>query len=58
MATMARSRTFVDTNVLVHDANIVATMLAHDIGAILTHNAADYNRFAGLISVLSLTAHE
>jgi predicted nucleic acid-binding protein len=39
----------------VHDANIVATMLSYDIGAILTHNAADYNRFAGLITVLNLT---
>jgi hypothetical protein len=29
-------------------------MLAYDIHAILTHNTDDYNRFAGIITVLSL----
>jgi predicted nucleic acid-binding protein len=38
----------------VHDANIVATMLSHGIPKLLTHNIADFNRFAGLIAVLPL----
>jgi predicted nucleic acid-binding protein len=38
----------------IHDANIVATMLTYDIRAILTHNADDYARFVGLITVLPL----
>jgi predicted nucleic acid-binding protein len=38
----------------VHDANIAATMLAHGIGTILTHNTADYDRFAGLITIVPL----
>ncbi len=38
----------------IHDANIVATMLAYDIPAVLTHNADDYARFAGIIAVLPL----
>jgi predicted nucleic acid-binding protein len=32
----------------------VATMQAHGLGRLLTHNAADFARFAGLITVLSL----
>jgi predicted nucleic acid-binding protein len=40
----------------IHDANIVATMLVHDITSILTHNANDYARFAQLIDVLPLTS--
>jgi predicted nucleic acid-binding protein len=39
----------------IHDANIVATMLAHNIRVILTHNADDYARFAGIITVLPIT---
>jgi predicted nucleic acid-binding protein len=35
----------------VHDANIVATMLAHGIPRLLTHNVADFNRFASVITV-------
>jgi predicted nucleic acid-binding protein len=35
----------------VHDTNIVATMLAHAVPRLLTHNVADFNRFAGLISI-------
>jgi predicted nucleic acid-binding protein len=35
----------------VHDANIIATMLAHGIPRLLTHNVADFNRFAGHITV-------
>jgi len=30
----------------VHDANIVATMLAYDIPCLLTHNVRDFERFA------------
>lgn len=35
----------------VHDANIVATMLAYGIPCLLTHNTSDFARFAGIISV-------
>jgi predicted nucleic acid-binding protein len=35
----------------VHDANIVATMLANDIPAILTHNTKDFERFAELVTI-------
>jgi predicted nucleic acid-binding protein len=38
----------------VHDANIVATMLAHSIPRLLTHNADDFVRFAGYIEVIPL----
>lgn len=38
----------------VHDANIVATMLIYDIRSILTHNVADFARFAHLITVIPL----
>jgi predicted nucleic acid-binding protein len=38
----------------VHDANIVATMQAHGIPKLLTHNVADFNRFAAYITVLPL----
>lgn len=37
----------------VHDANIVATMLAHGERRILTFNDADFRRFADLIEILS-----
>lgn len=39
----------------IHDANIVATMLTHEIRAILTHNVSDYERFADMIEVLPLS---
>lgn len=35
----------------IHDANIVATMLALGIPKLLTHNVADFARFNGLIQV-------
>lgn len=35
----------------VHDANIVATMLAHDIYNLITHNTADFTRFSPWINV-------
>jgi len=38
----------------VHDANIVATMQAYGIDQLLTHNTIDFERFAGLITVLPL----
>jgi predicted nucleic acid-binding protein len=38
----------------VHDANIVATMLAHGERRLLTLNVADFRRFARLIDVLAL----
>ena len=37
----------------VHDANIVATMLAHGETRLLTFNAADFRRFVGLIEVVA-----
>ena len=36
----------------VHDANIVATMLAHRISRPLTFNLPDFRRFAGLIELV------
>lgn len=36
----------------VHDANIVATMLAHGETRLLTFNDADFRRFGGLIEVV------
>ena len=38
----------------VHDANIVATMLAHGLKRILTHNVADFRRFSPWIDVIPL----
>lgn len=38
----------------IHDANIVATMLAYGIPKLLTHNVADFKRFAGHIAILAL----
>lgn len=38
----------------VHDANIVATMLAHGVPNLLTHNTADFMRYSGLITILPL----
>jgi predicted nucleic acid-binding protein len=37
----------------VHDANIVATMLAHGDRRLLTFNGADFRRFARLIEVVA-----
>jgi len=37
----------------IHDANIVATMLAFDIPQLITYNLDDFRRFSGLISVSS-----
>ncbi len=38
----------------VHDANIVATMLAYGVRHLLTHNGDDFARFAHLITVVPL----
>ena len=38
----------------IHDANIVATMLAHGITHLLTHNTADFARFAQFITIVPL----
>jgi predicted nucleic acid-binding protein len=38
----------------VHDANIVATMLAYNIPQLLTHNTEDFARFSELITVVPL----
>jgi predicted nucleic acid-binding protein len=38
----------------VHDANIVATMQAHDVQRLLTYNTSDFLRFAGIIDLESL----
>ena len=35
----------------VHDANIVATMLAYDIPCLLTHNVKDFERFGEIINI-------
>lgn len=35
----------------IHDANIVATMLAHGVHRLLTHNTADFARFSPIIVV-------
>lgn len=36
----------------IHDANIVATMLACDIPQLLTYNLDDFRRFSGMIEIL------
>ena len=38
----------------VHDANIVATMLAYDIPCLLTHNIKDFQRFGEIIRIESI----
>ena len=38
----------------VHDANITATMLAHGVPNVLTHNTADFKRFSAYITVIPL----
>jgi predicted nucleic acid-binding protein len=38
----------------IHDANIVATMQAYGIQRVLTENAADFARFAGVITIVPL----
>jgi predicted nucleic acid-binding protein len=38
----------------VHDANVVATMLVHGVGVLVTMNTSDFGRFASHVSVLEL----
>lgn len=38
----------------VHDANIVATMQAHGLRRLLTHNTTDFARFGSFITVMPL----
>lgn len=40
----------------VHDANIVATMLVHGVGTVVTANTDDFKRFAKEVLVLNLLA--
>jgi predicted nucleic acid-binding protein len=35
----------------IHDANIIATMKANDIGRLLTHNVTDFQRFATYVTI-------
>ncbi len=42
----------------IHDANIVATMLVHQIDTLLTLNVEDMKRFSSEIKVISLTSEE
>ena len=46
-------RRFVFGGKQVHDANIVATMLAHGEARLLTFNAADFHRFGTLVEVVA-----
>jgi predicted nucleic acid-binding protein len=38
----------------IHDANIVATMLAYGIKRLLTFNTADFERYRSVIEILPL----
>ena len=38
----------------VHDANLVATMLAHGIGTVVTQNVEDFARFERHVSLIRL----
>ena len=38
----------------VHDANLIATMLVHGIGTVVTMNLADFVRFEGHVSLIRL----
>ena len=38
----------------VHDANLVATMLVHGVGAVVTMNLRDFARFQGHVSLIQL----
>jgi predicted nucleic acid-binding protein len=40
----------------VHDANIVATMLAYDIPCLLTHNVKDFRRFGEVVRIEGIDA--
>lgn len=38
----------------VHDANVVATMLAHNVPAVVTANTGDFTRFAPFVTLIQL----
>jgi predicted nucleic acid-binding protein len=38
----------------VHDANVIATMLVHGVGAVVTMNLDDFARFGGFVNLLRL----
>lgn len=48
------SKRFSVTGKQVHDANIVATMLVHEIPTLLTHNTKDFTRYRDLIEIMPL----
>ena len=50
------SRRYTFSGRQVHDANIVATMLAHGERRVLTFNATDFRRFASVIEIEPLPA--
>ena len=50
---MTLTRGFAFGGKQVHDANIVATMLAQGETRLLTFNGADFRRFAGLIEIVA-----
>jgi predicted nucleic acid-binding protein len=39
----------------VHDANLIATMLAHGVSRLLTFNEADFRRFSALVALEPVT---
>ena len=43
-----------DADRRIYDANIVATMVVHDLPRLLTHNTKDFMRFAHLIEIMPL----
>jgi predicted nucleic acid-binding protein len=38
----------------IHDANVVATMLVHGVGTVVTMNLDDFARFGGYVSLVGL----
>jgi predicted nucleic acid-binding protein len=38
----------------IHDANVIATMLVHGVGAVVTMNLDDFARFGGYVNLLRL----
>lgn len=38
----------------VHDTNVIATMLAHGVGTVVTTNVADFARFERYVSLVEL----
>lgn len=42
------------TGTQVHDANVVATMLTHGIGAVVTEDIGDFGRFDAIVDIIAL----